>query len=293
VLDGQQALAIFKAAEDLNGGPLYAGDEILYTISVINLLTTTQQNVTISDAIPDYTTLVPGSDAVTRGSVVSLSPVIADVGVLQPGEEAVLTFRVTVDGGAAGQAVENTAQASSNLQSPPVVTPPVQPYPDPIPGDPDSGGGWVLEGDQQIGINKSARDVDGTPLNPSDTIEYTVVIWNEVSVTQTNVVVTDYIPDYTTYVDGSAAATKGTPSGPDPLLVDVGTLDVGERVTVTFQVTVNAGAIGQTITNQAWVSSDLQVPSAYTPPVTTPDGGAVVAELWNYWLYIPRAMRNY
>lgn len=118
----------------------------------------------------------------------------------------------------------------------------------------------MLDGDQQIGIRKSAADVDGAPLNPDDTIAYTVVIWNEVAISQTNVVITDYVPDFTTYVVGSVTTTKGTLSGPDPLLVDVGTLDVGERVTVTFQVTVDRSAAAQTIANRAWVGSDQQVP---------------------------------
>jgi uncharacterized repeat protein (TIGR01451 family) len=291
VLDGEQALGITKIADDWNGGPLYPGDEILYTISVVNLLTTTQQNVTISDAIPDYTTYVAGSAAVSPGTVTGTDPVMANVGALDAGQKAVLTFRVTVDAGAMGQVIENSAQATSDAQSPPAVTPPVQPYPDPLPGYPDSGGGWVLDGDQQIGIHKSAADVDGAPLNPDDTIAYTVVIWNEVAISQTNVVITDYVPDFTTYVVGSVTTTKGTPSGPDPLLVDVGTLDVGERVTVTFQVTVDGSATGQTITNQARVGSDQQVPQAYTPPVTTPDGGTVVA-LAGPAIYLPCVKRN-
>ena len=291
VLDGQQALGISKTAEDWNGGPLYPGDEILYTISVVNLLTTTQQNVMITDAIPDYTTYVAGSAAVSPGMVTGTDPVMASVGTLEPGQQAVLTFRVTVDAGAKGRIVENSAQATSDAQDPPVVTPPVQPYPDPLPGYPDSGGGWVLDGDQQIGIRKSAVDVDGAPLNPNDTISYTVVIWNEVAISQTNVVITDYVPDFATYVVGSVMATKGTPSGPDPLLVDVGTLDVGERVTVTFQVTVRGDATSQTIANRAWVGSDQQVPQAYTPPITTPDGGTVVA-LAGPTIYLPCVKRD-
>jgi uncharacterized repeat protein (TIGR01451 family) len=291
VQDGQQALGIFKTAEDWNGGPLYPDDEIWYTISVVNLLTTTQQNVVITDAIPDDTTYIADSAAVSPGMVTGIDPVVASVGTLEPGQRAVLSFRVSVDAGALGQTIENTAQATSDVQSPPVVTPPVQPYPDPLPGYPDSGGGWVLDDDQQIGIRKSAVDVNGAPLNPNDTISYTVIIWNEETIPQTNVVITDYVPAFTTYVAGSLTWTKGTLSGSDPLLVNVGTLDVGERITVTFQVTVDAVAIGQTIANQAWVGSDQQIPQAYTPPVTTPDGGIVVTPA-GVTIYLPLVTRN-
>ena len=291
VQPGQQALSITKTAEDTDGGPLYPGDEILYTVSVVNLLDTDQGDVVITDTIPAHTTYVAGSASVNQGSISGPDPLTALVGTLTPGQKVTFTFRVTVDGDANGQVVENSAHASSDSQDPPVSTPPVQPYPAALPGFPNSGGGWVRDGEQQIGINKFAEDLNGASLAPGDTIEYTVVIWNEVSISQTNTVITDYIPGFTTYVAGSVTSTKGTPSGPDPLLVDVGTLEVSERVTVTFQVTVDQDATGETIANQAFVGSDLQQPRAYTPPTTTPGGGIVVSDE-DYNISLPVVMRD-
>jgi uncharacterized repeat protein (TIGR01451 family) len=293
VQSGQQALSITKTAEDTDGGPLYPGDEILYTISVVNLLNVDQGDVTITDYIPDYTTYVDGSASFNQGNIFGPDPLMAVVSdTLAPGQEATLTFRVTVDAGASGQVIENSAQASSDDQVTPVVTPPVQPYPYPLPGDPpESGGGWVLDGEQQIGINKFAEDLDGEPLVPGDTIKYTIIIWNEVSISQTNTVITDYIPDFTTYVAESVTSTQGTTAGPDPLLVDVGILDVGKYVTVTFQVTVDQDAGGEMVANQAFVSSDQQIPQAYTPPTVTPGGGMVIA-VESYGIYLPLVSRN-
>jgi uncharacterized repeat protein (TIGR01451 family) len=172
-----------------------------------------------------------------------------------------------------------------------VVTPPVQPYPPPIPGDPSSGGGIVLPGVQQIGIRKQAVDLNGAPLAPGDVIEYTVVIWNEVGEVQTNVSITDYVPDFTAYVQGSLTASRGLPSGPDPLRVSIQYLYESDVVTVTFRVTVDANAAGQTIANQAFVDSDQQDPAAYTPPITTPGGGTVVS-LRDHRIYLPLVVRN-
>ncbi len=292
VQSGTQFLSITKTAEDTDGGPLYPGDEILYTISIVNLDDKDQNDVTITDAIPDYTTYVDGSASVSQGSTSGPDPLMALVGTLSPGQEAVLTFRVTVDAGANGQVIENSAQASSDSQDPPVSTPPVQPYPYPLPGDPpESGGGWVLDGEQQIGINKFAEDLDGEPLVPGDTIEYTIIIWNEVSISQTNTVITDYIPGFTTYVSGTLTTTKGTLSGPDPLLVTVGTLEVGEYVTVTFQVTVDDNAGGEVVANQAFVGSDQQVPQAYTPPTVT-SGDGTVSVIEDYIIFLPLVARD-
>jgi uncharacterized repeat protein (TIGR01451 family) len=292
VQEGQQALSITKEAFDTNGGPLYPGDEILYTVVVANQLDAAQENVVITDAIPSHANYVADSGAVTQGTLSGPDPLVADVGTLAADASVTLTLRVTVsmEADAVDRVVENVARAASDDQSPPVVTPPVQPYPDPGPDDPSSGGGLVLPGDQQIGIVKSATDANGSPLSVGDVISYTVIIWNEVDEAQDNVVVTDYVPDFTSYVSGSLTTTKGTPSRPDPLQVTMSTLAVGERVTATFQVKVKNGAEGQTITNQAWVASDQQDPSAYTPPVTTPDGGTVVE---GYKIYLPLVARNF
>ena len=75
----------------------------------------------------------------------------------------------------------------------------------------------------------------------------------------------------------------------DPLVVDIGTLNVGRRATLSFQVTVNKKAGGKTITNQAAAASDQQVPPIYTPPITTPGGGVVVP---GSFLYLPAVMRQ-
>ncbi len=291
VEDGQQALSILKTAEDINGGPLYVGDEILYTISVVNLLDTSQENVVISDEIPEHADYVLGSASVTLGSTSGPDPLVANVGTLGAGQAATLTFRVTVAEGATDYVVENVAQASSDDQSPPVVTPPIQPYPDPIPGDPSSGGGIVLPDEQHIGISKQAEDVNGPPLAPGDVIKYTISIWNESGMAQSEVSITDYVPDFTTYVPDSLAASDGLLSGPDPLLVNLYSLYDGDFITMAFQVTVDEDAVGQTIANQAFAESDQQDPPAYTPPVTTPGGGTVVS-LVEHGIYLPLVMRN-
>lgn len=273
---GAQALSIRKTAQDVNGGPLYEGDEILYTVVVVNLEDEPQSGVVITDEIPAHTAYVDGSANVTPGVILHNDPIVADVGTLPAGGTATLVFRVTVSAGATGQTVANIAEASSPHQQPPVFTPPVQPYPDPIQDFPQSGGGVVIPGSQQIGITKSAVDVDGAPLQAYDLIEYTIVAWNLVSVPQTNVVIADYIPDFTTYVPGSLTATMGTLSGPDPLNVSIAALGVGESVTVTFRVMVDAGVAGQRVANEASATSDQQVPPAYTGPAEPQPGGGII-----------------
>jgi hypothetical protein len=66
---------------------------------------------------------------VTPGSIVSTSPIVANVGTLPPGGTATLTFRVSVNASALGQTISNVAQANSDQQASPVSTEPVEPQP--------------------------------------------------------------------------------------------------------------------------------------------------------------------
>jgi len=131
------------------------------------------------------------------------------------------------------------------------------------------GSRYAIAVEQEIlGLNKFGRAQDDK-LEPGDTIDYTIVVWNKLNMPQTNIAITDTIPLYTTYVTGSVRSNLGKIFGPDPLIVKVPVLDVGGRVTVTFQVRVNEDAIGQTITNRAEASSDQQGARAYTPEIVT------------------------
>ena len=77
---------------------------------------------------------------------------------------------------------------------------------------------------------------------PGDVLEYTIEFANTGTLPAQSVAVTDTIPVHTTYVAAIATATKGTVTGPDPLVLTVDELAAGETVTLTFQVQIEAGA---------------------------------------------------
>ena len=260
------ALTIIKTAEDVNGGPLYGGDEILYQITVQNPLKTAQNGVVISDALPARTTYVAGSAQVSLGNVSGPDPLLANIGTLLPGQSATLVFRVKVNADAIGQTILNTAQATSGSQATPVTAGPVGPAPS----------GVVQPGTQALGISKTAEDMNGMPLYAGDEILYRVTVVNLLGVEQTGIVVNDAVPNYTTYVAGSAQASQGTMSGPNPLQVAVGTLQPGQSATLAFRVRVNEGVAGQRILNTGHATSDVQRTPVIAGPVEPqPVGGLV------------------
>jgi hypothetical protein len=98
---------------------------------VRNITTTAQTNVVSTDAILAHTTYVAGSASVTQGSVNDSGPIVANIGTLNAGEYAVLTFRVKVKSDAVGLPVTNQASATSSQPREPVYTDPTPPYPGP------------------------------------------------------------------------------------------------------------------------------------------------------------------
>jgi uncharacterized repeat protein (TIGR01451 family)/fimbrial isopeptide formation D2 family protein len=107
-------------------------------------------------------------------------------------------------------------------------------------------------------------DADNTGVvNPEDTLEYTIELSNQGAQTATGVVFTDPIPANTSYVANSLTSTQGNinDSG-DPLVVEIGELESGGSVTITFRVQVDTPTPpGVIISNQGMVDSDQTVPT--------------------------------
>jgi uncharacterized repeat protein (TIGR01451 family) len=252
-------LGISKTANDANGGNLFEGDRISYTINVINNYSTTQTHVVISDALPAFTTYVPNSASASRATLSGPNPFLADVGSLAPGETASLSFLATVNKGSAGQTIQNTAYANSDQLSAPVSAGPVSPQPN---------NGLVLA--PQLAITKTAQDVNGGLLFGGDEVTYWITVTNLLTTPQTGIVITD------SYESGSAAIDVGLTSGPNPLVGLVGTLPGNASATLTFRVKVNANAAGKTISNTASTASDMQTTPLTAGPVMPQPGGGVV-----------------
>ncbi len=124
-------------------------------------------------------------------------------------------------------------------------------------------------------------DRDGRP-SPGDVILYTVTIVNSGTETATNVIVTDPIPDYVTYVPGSLAVngrpvtdardgddgevSAGAPATLAARIAQLPADPVANSGTVSFRVRIDPNLTQITkVTNQATVSAD-QVPQTPLPP---------------------------
>ena len=274
----EPALSVTKVA-DTTAPPL--GGTVTYTVTVRHNpvigtppgSSSDAYDVTLTDLIPAGLTYVAGSFSGSGAVDDSALPTLGvNLGSITMAEiSKTFSYQVTVDNDAVvGSALTNTVNGV--YASIPGAN-----------GDPDDGRNGE---DGAAGLNNYVFSVteDVTPatpafvrapktvaiavdggtagqLDPGDTLEYTIVLDNSGVSQASNVVFTDAIPANTTYVAASLTTTQGAIVPGFPLQVNVGTMNAGATVTITFRVTVNAlTPDGTVISNQGLVDSDETVP---------------------------------
>ena len=246
-----------------------SGDEITYTVTMVNLGIVDVSGVVLTDETPDHTGYVAATtilDSVAQADDTgpwSVSPLDADspsgglvVGVIPAGATRIAEFAVVVDAPIpfGVSEVVNTAVMITQY-------------------GPTSATDRRQLDVPPLHIVKSSS-VSGSPVGSGDTVTYTIQVHNGDPTPQTGVVVTDSLPPGVTYAGGSVAAdVDGTPvaSGAPPALVSGVTLPVDGMLTITFDVTVDSPIAGGItgFTNTAETQSD-QYPTPTEASVTDP-----------------------
>ena len=224
---------VFKPADmttSIDGKPVKNGEEITYTIKYTNT-TDAKRTVEVKDVIPEYTEYVTGTadnggvyDAATK----TVSWKVEDVAV---GNTVEFHFSVKVKAEANGQVIENKADVHdgfNNVKTNTTTNPtPTQPKKDVFTGT-------------------DTTSIDGKAVVAGQELTYKITYTNTTGTNQ-DVVVTDKLPAYTTYVEGSAD-NGGTLTG-DVLTWNLMAVPTGTTVSATFKVKVNDDVNGEVIKN--------------------------------------------
>lgn len=120
---------------------------------------------------------------------------------------------------------------------------------------------------------KSNSPDETETLRPGNEITYTLILKNEGSGIAQNIVISDIIPQYTSYISGSAVITDSPhdpartlqvvpPAGADPLMFNIEYLNMDESITITFSVIIDTQTIVGTYhtTNQGTVTATGTTP---------------------------------
>ncbi|UCE20210.1 MAG: T9SS type A sorting domain-containing protein [Gemmatimonadota bacterium] len=266
---------------DLNGHPS-AGDTLKYRILVVNIGNADATQSCLIDTPDVNTSLVLGSVTATDGTVLEGNDP-GDIrlrvcfGTLSPGEEITITFLVVIDDPLPPSLTELADQgwvSSNELPTEPTDDPDTpeedDPTVTPLTDEP------ILEAYKHDVLFIDA-DSNGY-FSPGDLILYSVVLYNFGNEPATGVVYTDTVDANTTLVTdgiGSVFTSQGTvTSGNSPgdviVGVSIGTIDPGEMVAITFQVTINDPVSASILVNQGYFTSN-ELPPEPTDDPETPD----------------------
>ncbi|MCD7840491.1 MAG: DUF11 domain-containing protein, partial [Erysipelotrichaceae bacterium] len=241
---------------DVNGDLVGVGQELTYTISYKNT-EDGYATVFITDELDENVTFVSADNGGTYNS--STHKVVWVLSNLASGTEGTVSFKVTVNASAAGETVDNQALVKV--------------------GNSSAYTNKVTNTVPKKTVTINNVDVDGDTVNVGDTLTYSVYYKNTESDAAT-IVITDTLDSKVTYVNGSASDNGVYDKSTRTITWTLENVPAGESGYVTFNVTVNEEAAGETVENTAYVkvgdnpavqtnTVTNNVPKADTPTTTS------------------------
>ncbi len=258
-----------KSFVDLNGGDVNPGDVIQYTITTSNVGLDPSIDTVISDPLPPGVTFLPGSleivddpDPANIGVYTDAvgddlaeydggaNTVIFRVGTganattggrFVPGESVAVSFAVTVDEGTEDTPIANIAvidYVSETLGTPFTGT-----------ADPPTTFTPTPRTDVEFVSKVDAAD----PVFAGEIVSYDLTITNNGPSPAADVVITDVLPAGFTFDAGSSDASCAEVGG--AVECALGTVAVGDTVTVTVAAMVDPSVLPSTVTNTASVTT--------------------------------------
>jgi uncharacterized repeat protein (TIGR01451 family)/gliding motility-associated-like protein len=259
---------------------VFAGSNLVYTITVRNVGTAPATAVVVNDDLPDGTTFV----SATGGGTHNAGIVTWNLGTINPGQSQILTVTVNVRSDLApGTVIRNVAV----VESPDIE--------EPIETEPEPENEVIVDIRADLRITKAATT---DSIRSNTQLIYIINVSNVGSSDAQQVRVTDQLPANTTFVsaDNGGAHSAGTVTWEFP------TLAAGASIELRLVVLVGQLNDGDQIRNVAIVTSptDPEGPEESTPDIViidnrapelnivkTPQANTVVAgENYNYTLVI-------
>ena len=244
----QAAIQIVKTADAAQVNP---GEQIGFTVTVYNLGSGDAKGVKLNDPLPANTGLVVddrepgrrlgGSCAIAAGTL-NCGPVTVPAGTTQ----AASTFTVHITSPTTLRRA-GFARTSGVVDNTGFVTTTND-------GSDQSSASTCVQGVTDLQITKTGSPATQDVLErlPFQNITWTMVVTNNGPIVDTNVMVGDPMPAGNIYV--SSTTTKGTCTGGVILSCNLGTMQVGDKVTI---ILVTTPTITGTQMNTATVAGDL------------------------------------
>jgi uncharacterized repeat protein (TIGR01451 family) len=224
-------LVIFKADSP---DPVFAGQTLTYTLSVVNNGPSNATGVTVTDQLPGGVTFV--SATASQGTAVNANGTItATLGNLASDASATVTIVVTVDPSTRGTITNTASVAGTETDTQPQNNTDSEPT--------------VVQSRIDLAITKADSP---DPVTAGGQLTYTLTVTNTGPSNATAVSVQDFLPSQVQFV--SATASQGTVTHSQGVVTaELGDLAVGASRTITIVTQVDADFSG-TMTNRATVA---------------------------------------
>lgn len=243
-------LAVEKTA---SAAEVFAGDEVVYTLSVSNAGPADATGVTLEDTLPAGVTFVAAPGCTEAGGVVT-----CDVGDLAVGATAEFAITVTapmVPGLFTNSVVAAANETDLNLD------------------DNTASADVTVLPQADLAIEKTAS---ADPVEPGGELVFTLVVTNNGPDDATGVVVEDTLPAGVTFVGAPGCTEVG-----GVVTCDVG--DLASGASVSFDITVTVPAEAGEITNTAIVSGNEADPMMENNTASV----TVMVEVAGYQIFLP------
>ncbi|WP_235866451.1 isopeptide-forming domain-containing fimbrial protein [Serinibacter arcticus] len=257
-----------KTSDPVSGTTVQGGDTITYTVTGTNTGATVLDPVVITDDLAQVlnNAALTGTPTASAGA----APTVAGTtltwnGTLAVGASVTLTYTVTLNEDVpAGTIINNIASGSAQPPTtpenpvPPITPPPVETE-HPVPG---------------FELTKTSDPVSGSSVTGGSTITYTVTGTNTGATVLDPVVITDDLAEVLNNAEltgAPVASLGGAPVVEGTTMTWNGSLAVGETVTITYTVTLDADVPAGTVINNIASGSATPpgLPPIEPPPVET------------------------
>ena len=243
------AADLSDSTKEVSADTALPGSSLTYTITLVNSSSLyTATSAVLTDTLPTEVTfggMVSGGASYDAGL-----NAIQWTGDIPPVSTHTVVYTVTVNSNLPnGTVITNTAEVNNGLGH--VIT--IGPAETEV---------------ESVDLSTSTKEVDRVAAVPGATLLYTVTLRNTGPVTATNATLHDVLPDYTTYVEGSATGGATYLPGANAIHWS-GSIGASGEHTVTYRVQVAGGlSTGTPLTNTAEVSDGLGT-TWWTNVVTT------------------------
>ena len=226
------------------------GDDVTYTVTVLNNGAAQATTLAVTDACPTGTTFV--NSAPSTGTTYTAGT--WTIGTLNNAASATLDLVCNIDAGQSGNMLTNTvATADISMDQT-----------DPDTTNDGASASTTVNNNADISMTKTASP---TTADEGDDVTYTVTVLNNGAAQATTLAVTDACPSGTTFVSSSPSTGTTYATG----TWTIGTLNNAASATLDLVCNVDAGQSGNMLTNTV-ATADISMDQ--TDPDTTNDGAS-------------------